>query len=136
MRIPIRTGVLLGAALWCFALAAAPLFHAGWIYQFFSLICHQQPDRTWHIAGEPVAACIRCASVYLGFFAGLLLLHAPNARWLKIAIAITAAEWLAARFVVDEAVLRALAGILLGSAAAPVVRTGIEEMFRRTTHDL
>ncbi|HQY29859.1 MAG TPA: DUF2085 domain-containing protein [Thermomicrobiales bacterium] len=35
------------------------------LYQFFGLFCHQQGDRSFHIAGHPLACCERCAAVYL-----------------------------------------------------------------------
>lgn len=32
--------------------------------------CHRLEDRTWLIAGEPMAVCSRCAGIYLGVAAG------------------------------------------------------------------
>jgi len=82
--------------------------------------------------------CIRCTSIYFGFLAGLITLTQPRARWFKIAVAITAVEWLLALLIVDIEILRALSGFLLGASAAPIVRTGMEEMFargRKTAHE-
>ncbi|MFM8392502.1 MAG: DUF2085 domain-containing protein [Acidobacteriota bacterium] len=42
-------------------------------YQSFSIICHQIPERSWQIAGFPLAVCSRCTSIYAGGLAGLLL---------------------------------------------------------------
>jgi uncharacterized membrane protein len=134
----VRAGLLFGATIWCLAIVAAPIFHLTPIYMLFSAICHQIPSRSWHIHGEPLAACIRCTCIYYGFLAGLLTLSRPNPRWLKIALAITAVQWLLAVTVYDSVVLRALSGILLGASAAPIVRTGVEEMFARkvrTVHE-
>jgi uncharacterized membrane protein len=127
--------LIAGTAVWCAAILAAPLTGIPAFYEFFTIICHQQAGRSWHIFGEPLAVCIRCASIYFGFFAGLLLLQAPNPRWLKIALMITAAEWLSARLFIDIELLRAMSGVLLGAVAAPIIRTGVEEMFARFAHE-
>jgi uncharacterized membrane protein len=79
----ITYGVItVGAGLWCtllFApslLAAAgihsPAFDEG-VYRFFRPICHQMDERSWHLLGRAVAVCHRCSSIYIGFFAGVLL---------------------------------------------------------------
>jgi uncharacterized membrane protein len=53
------------------AIIAAPLLTvsgqsrmASPLYRFFGLFCHQQDDRSFHIAGHPFACCERCAAVY------------------------------------------------------------------------
>ena len=35
--------------------------------QVFSFLCHQDPSRTFHPGGEPLAMCARCVGVYAGF---------------------------------------------------------------------
>jgi len=133
-----RAALLLGTTVWCLGIVAAPLFHLTPIYLFFSAVCHQLPARSWHIHGEALAVCIRCTANYYGFLAGLLALSKPNVRFFKVAVVVTAAEWLFAFAVIDSEVLRALSGILLGASAAPIVRTGMEEMFARrvrTAHE-
>jgi uncharacterized membrane protein len=138
LKVPARAALLLGTTVWCLAIVAAPFFHFTPIYLFFSAICHQLPARTWHIHGEPLAVCIRCTGIYFGFLAGLATLSKPNARLLKIALGITAVEWLLAFAIFDSEMLRALSGILLGASAAPIVRKGMEEMFARrvrTAHE-
>lgn len=141
MRLPLRSLLILGTTIWCLSIVAAPIFNLTPIYVFFSAICHQLPARSWHIHGEPLAACIRCTAIYVGFLAGLFTLSKPNARWFTIAVGITVAEWLLAFALFDSAILRTLSGILLGASAAPIVRTGLEEMFAllarrvRTAHE-
>jgi len=46
-------------------------------------------------------------------------------------------QWLLAVTVLDSELLRVLSGLLLGATAAPVIRTGVEEMFSRmrTAHE-
>jgi len=74
-------GILLSlVALWCLSIVGAPLARiAGapaivpdFLYAMFSRVCHQFPDRTFHLAGEPFGVCIRCSAIYFGFFATLV----------------------------------------------------------------
>ena len=37
---------------------------------FFSYICHQQADRSFHVLGEQFAVCSRCFGVYFGLLLG------------------------------------------------------------------
>lgn len=72
--------LLSGSCLWIAAVWLAPWAAerawpvAGWLYSFFSPICHQNPDRSFFCFGHPLATCHRCFGLYLGFTAGLLLL--------------------------------------------------------------
>lgn len=67
---------LLPAALTAAALALPLLAKLGFalsafaIFQFFSLSCHQDPARSFWIAGAPLAVCTRCTGIYLGAAAG------------------------------------------------------------------
>ena len=61
-------GVMLG---WALAAVAAPLLRARGlggaakpIYALFSVLCHQDPERSFHLAGHPVACCHRCLAIY------------------------------------------------------------------------
>jgi uncharacterized membrane protein len=92
------------------------------------MICHQDPSRSWHLAGEPLPVCIRCASIYFGFLAALWLRLSPKAPWLRAALFLMICEFVFARVLLDAALLRSLSGILLGVTTAPFVRQGIEEM--------
>jgi len=134
-RRKTRGILLLGSALWCLMIVAAPLLHAQPIYQFFSIICHQIPSRSWVLAGSPLPVCIRCTCIYLGFFIGAVFSIRPRTDLFKVAIAVTLAEFVFARLVLDTAWLRGPSGLFLGIEAAPFVALGIEEMlevrFRR-----
>ena len=87
-------------ALWCGMIVLAPLLQgtsesaSSLIYKFFSRICHQLDERSFHVAGAKFAVCIRCSSIYFAFFAGLafypfvkgLMNRAtPGLRWLFFA---------------------------------------------------
>lgn len=43
------------------------------LYLVFSGVCHQIPERSFDIAGFPIAVCHRCSSIYLGLLAGALI---------------------------------------------------------------
>jgi uncharacterized membrane protein len=50
---------------------SASLVSAGTSF-FFSFVCHQIPERSFHLWGIPLAVCSRCSGVYAGFFIGVL----------------------------------------------------------------
>ena len=55
---------IIGAPL---AMANGHLTLAGDIYKGFSFLCHQLPDRSFHLAGHQFAVCSRCTGLYVGF---------------------------------------------------------------------
>jgi uncharacterized membrane protein len=124
-----RAAVTIASGLWCCLILAAPLLREPSLYAIFSAICHQQATRSWHVWGEPFAVCIRCSSIYCGFFFGSLLSRRPNADLLRLAMGMTVAEFIIARAFVDSPWLRAPSGTFLGFAAAPFVILGVQEMF-------
>jgi len=120
--------LLAGATLWCLSIVAAPMFRLPWVYVFFSRICHQDPARSWHLAGEPLAVCIRCTSIYFAFTASLWLGLKASVRWLRLSVLLMVCEFIFARFVIDVALLRSLSGVLVGLSAAPFVKRAVEEI--------
>src|SRR5439155_4067893 len=120
--------LLAGSTFWCLCIIAAPLLGWSGVYEFFSRICHQDPARSWHIFGESLPVCIRCASIYFAFTASLWLGVKANVRWLRISLVLMLLEFAMARFLIDSAVLRSLSGIFVGLAAAPFVKRGVEEI--------
>jgi uncharacterized membrane protein len=125
-----RGFVLTGAAIWCLLILAAPIFQLQSVYLFFSTICHQNPLRSWALAGEPLPVCIRCACIYFGLFIGILLTARTNFWLLKIASALTLTEFVLARVLIDSALLRGITGVLLGYAVAPFMELGIKQMLQ------
>ncbi len=83
--------VVAGAFLWFAGIIAAPLLKAGghqaissFLYDLvYSNVCHQQPDRSFFIAGEKLAVCSRCTGIYLNFAVTLLLYLLKPARRLN-----------------------------------------------------
>ena len=57
-------GAIVSAPL---ALANGHSTLAGDIYKGFSFLCHQLPDRSFHLAGHQFAVCSRCTGLYVGF---------------------------------------------------------------------
>lgn len=43
------------------------------LYRGLSDICHQIPERSFHLLGFPLAVCSRCTGIYAGFVIGLVL---------------------------------------------------------------
>lgn len=127
----IERTVLAAALLWCLAIVAAPLFEIGFLYRLFSTICHQLPDRSWFLQGHPLAVCIRCSAIYLGFLTALVVRLPSSTRLLRIALAVTALEFIGARLIADVEAIRALSGLLLGLATAGFVQQGIGEAVSR-----
>jgi uncharacterized membrane protein len=69
--------------LWVAAVVLAPLAIASPIpavaraavavYAAGGVVCHQRPDRSFHIHGRQVAVCARCTGLYVSALAGGLL---------------------------------------------------------------
>lgn len=106
----VAWGVAAGFVLALVALiVAAPLFLAHGddvlargLYQSFSRVCHQIPERAFHVAGHPLAVCARCTGVYVGLAAGVLLFpllrslrstETPARLWLFVAAAPTVVDF-------------------------------------------
>ena len=74
-------GALTACALLVVGLVlAAPLASAGghaWLaqldYRAFHAVCHQIPERSFYVAGYPLAVCARCAGIYAGFVSATLV---------------------------------------------------------------
>jgi len=51
------------------------------IYRAFSFVCHQIPERSFHLSGYQFGVCSRCTGLYTGFAVAALIY--PFARSLK-----------------------------------------------------
>ena len=65
------------ATIWVVLLATAPSASlgapvSGVVYLFGSLICHQRPERSFHIGLGQLPVCARCYGVYVGAAIGAL----------------------------------------------------------------
>jgi uncharacterized membrane protein len=50
------------------------------IYFYFHFLCHQDPDRSFQIAGHQMAVCERCVAIYAALFLGGLLFALLRSR--------------------------------------------------------
>ncbi|MBS1790969.1 MAG: DUF2085 domain-containing protein [Acidobacteria bacterium] len=75
-------------------MASGHRFFAFGLYRGLSGICHQIPERSFHLWGFPLAVCSRCTGIYFGFLFGLMLYPffrrlrdqtTPSRVWLAIA---------------------------------------------------
>ena len=107
---------------------------AGAVYYFFSQVCHQIPERSFHWAGSPMAVCHRCLGIYLGFWLGVLgwpslghlgrrLLERP--RLLLVPAALLLLNTLMPNSPFD----RVITGLLAGFPVALFVWIGFEQLF-------
>ena len=133
----ITSVLALLATAWLVLLVAAPILPipvAGALYAIGSHICHQRPDRSFHLLTAQLPVCGRCTGIYagaaLGASAAALLapfrdLEAPwSARAVLFLGAVPtgltlACEW--AGLWKGSNVVRAAAGLPLGIVVALVV---------------
>ena len=134
------TAGLTGAAVaWLAIILSAPAALSGGrlpaftlaVYQAGSLVCHQRPERSFHLAGVQLPVCARCFGLYLAGAVGLMVasrrrqaLPARAARTLlalaALPIATTVAlEWLG--LIQTSNLQRMLTGLPLGFAAGVVI---------------
>lgn len=132
MNRPLAATLILGSVLWAMTIVTAPSFarherFAGGVahvYAAASRMCHQKPERSFHLAGGQMPVCARCAGLYISGAAGALLammtwtdLRASRTRLLlAIAAAPTAITWTAeaAGIMPFSNAARALAALPLG----------------------
>lgn len=72
--------ILIFSFVWLLFIFLAPLLsYAGFenissfIYIFFSKMCHQQDERSFHLFENKLGVCSRCVWIYSGFFLGSVL---------------------------------------------------------------
>ena len=127
------------AVLWVMLIVAAPALSApvgGVLYAAGSVICHQLPDRSFHVNGIQLPVCARCFGLYTGGALGAMIVattrrlrassRQPRSKiWFATALAAIptavtfVAEW-GLHWPVSNT-SRAIAGLPLGFAAAVVV---------------
>jgi len=112
------------------------------IYRAFSFVCHQIPDRSFHLAGYKFAVCSRCTGIYSGLALATLsypLVRSlkqpvtPNLIWLFVAVAPLAIDWSLGYFSVwqNNHVSRFSTGALFGATAVFYILPGLIELSYR-----
>lgn len=135
-------------ALWVLAIVAPPMLAAGGeastaapFYKFFGFICHQIPDRSFHILEHQFAVCTRCFGVYFGLLAGLAaypLIRGiddiePLPRfWLFASMVPIAIDWSLGVFGIWENnhTSRFVTGLILGFSCAVYIVPALVEIVR------
>ena len=121
-----------------FVAISAPLYH------FFSYICHQIPERSFHIEGESFGVCSRCFGVYFGLVFGFAIYPLwrniteiePLPRfWLFLSLIPIGIDWSLTVFGIWENThfSRFITGLILGVACATYIVPAIVEITRNLT---
>ena len=109
------------------------------IYKAFSYLCHQLPDRSFHLAGQKFAVCSRCTGIYAGLVLAVLVYpltrplkqtQTPRLLWLFVAAAPLAIDWSLGYFSIwqNNHVSRFSSGALLGAASVFYILPGLIEL--------
>ena len=141
-RVWIITGLIV--LVWVGSIVAAPILDSSPIYTFFSYICHQIPERSLHLAGDPMAVCSRCLGVYVGLLLGIGLYPLwrpidetePVSRvWLFLSLVPITIDWSLTVFGIWENthVTRLLTGAILGAACATFIMPALVEITQNLT---
>ncbi|MCY7375527.1 MAG: DUF2085 domain-containing protein [Pyrinomonadaceae bacterium] len=133
---------------WLFAIVLAPIAEtndltgvSNPIYRFFSFICHQIPDRSFHVHEHAFAVCSRCFGVYFGLFFGFVIYPLlrrveetePFPRfWLFLAMIPMGVDWSLGFFDVwaNTHFSRFTTGAILGTVCGLFIVPALVELFQ------
>jgi uncharacterized membrane protein len=115
------------------------------LYTFFSYLCHQISDRSFHVMGEPFGVCSRCFGVYLGLVLGFAIyplwrnideIEPLPKFWLFLSLIPITIDWSLTIFHIWENTLfsRFATGLILGIACATYIVPAIVEIGRNLLH--
>ena len=125
---------------------AAPIAQAGRhttlasaIYYGFSFVCHQIPERSFHLGGHKFAVCSRCTGLYSGFALAALVYpfvrslkrtDTPRIFWMFLAAVPLAIDFSLGYFNIwhNTQLSRFLTGALLSSVAVFYIIPGLIEL--------
>ncbi len=109
-------------------------------YVGFRLVCHQRPDRTFHLGGRPLGVCQRCSGLYTGLWVGWLaggvtpwtrrrmraLVYGVLAAWGLMSL-----EWLLGVVTTwNHPETRFLTGLVAGGSVQYVLLSGFDHVLR------
>jgi uncharacterized membrane protein len=109
------------------------------IYKTFGFVCHQIPERSFHLAGHQFAVCSRCTGLYTGFAAAALVYplarslkrtDTPSRLWLILATLPLVIDFALGYFSIWENthLSRFLTGALLSSVAVFYIMPGLIDL--------
>lgn len=140
------------AAVWILLILTAPVAAGfGWngtseaLYGFFGNICHQMPERSFHLYSHQLSVCHRCFGVYFGLLAGIACyplirpvdrIEPPARIWLFLAMIPIGIDWSLGVFNLWEntTLTRTITGFLLGSACGVFIMPALVEIARLATN--
>jgi uncharacterized membrane protein len=121
------------ALIWVAALLAAPLLPlplAGALYAAGSLICHQLPERSFHVQSFQLPVCARCFGLYVGGAIGTLavalvprLAGRPSSARTRMLMTALAAVPTAGTVVLEHGLGAPLSNAIRALAAVPLAAT-------------
>ena len=109
------------------------------IYKAFSFVCHQIPERSFHLAGHQFAVCSRCTGLYAGFAVAALAYplirplkatDTPPRLWLILAAVPLVIDFALGYFSIwqNNHFSRFATGALLGAVAVFYIMPGLVEL--------
>ena len=109
------------------------------IYRAFSFVCHQIPERSFHLGGHQFGVCSRCTGLYAGFAVAALVYplarslkvtDTPSRLWLIFAALPLAIDFALGYFSIWQNTLlsRFFTGALLSSVAVFYIMPGLIEL--------
>jgi uncharacterized membrane protein len=109
------------------------------LYQAFSFVCHQIPERSFHLDGQKFAVCSRCTGLYAGFAVAALIYplarslqrtDTPALRWLILATLPLMIDFALGYFSIwhNTHLSRFLTGALLSSVAVFYIMPGLIDL--------
>jgi uncharacterized membrane protein len=141
----IPLAIALASVVWLVLLIATPLAPsslATLIYAAGSIVCHQIPERSFHLDGFQLPVCARCLGIYAGAAAASIhavgLLATDSTRWRSLSPRAARTVFLVSALPTlltvglewggvwrGTNVVRAIAGIALGVGGGLVVMTAV-----------
>lgn len=135
---PLARALTAGALLWAVTIVASPLAvrHGGrpavaaaFVYEAARRICHQRPERSFHLASVQLPVCGRCTGLYFAAAAGAALAWtarrptAVSARSSRLLLAVAALP-MAASVAAELAGIAASSNVARLASALPVGLAG------------
>lgn len=135
--------------LWLLLIFLAPLFQlwggvferiSSFIYLFFSKVCHQNSNRSFHLFEHKLGVCSRCLWIYAGFFVGTIVypfkyklnnVNTPSIWFLMIPMMLLISDVIFDSFGIfmNTFFSRSLTGFFLGAALPLFIIPGFVKFF-------